>query len=104
MSMQSEPAASPSARPPGPSVAARTASGEGSIVIATSAPLGRLARARAQRSTPVDRGRRVEVEAAHLVTGRDEVRRHQAPHAAESDECDDGHGSPQPVGTNGPAL
>ena len=51
MSMQSEPAASPSARPPGPSVARRTAAGDGSIVIAASAPRA-ASRALAQRSTP----------------------------------------------------
>ena len=88
--------------PSAPSVAARTASGEGSIVIATSAPRA-AALALSHRSHSLDDRLGVEVEAAHLVAGRDEVRRHQTPHAAEPDECDGGHPA-QPVGTKGPAL
>ena len=103
MSMQSEPAASPSARPPGPSVARRTARGRRQHRDRGIRPARSLARARAALDA-VDGGLRVEIEAAHLVAGRDEPRRHQTPHAAEPDECDDGHVAAQLTGTNGPAL
>ena len=88
---------------PGPSVAARTAAGDGSIVIATSAPSA-ASRALARALDSLDRGRGVEVEAAHLVPGRDEVRRSSDAPCGRARRMRRRSRLAQPVGTNGPAL